>query len=99
MECVLIATALLFGVHIRAPDSFVTSHIVLNLSKGKETEGLLFGALFFCAFFLAPFCFNAGKKERSDAYVERAGPQAPKGVLGCNTLSPKRSVGLQNPKP
>ena len=64
-----------------------------------------FSAPFFLGrpFFLAPFCFSAGKrerkKERSDAYVERAGPQAPKGVLGCNTLSPKRRVGLQNPKP
>ena len=26
-------------------------------------------------------------------------PKALKGVLGCNTLSPKRSVGLQNPEP
>ena len=26
---------------------------------------------FWAPFFLAPFCFNAGKKERSDAYVER----------------------------
>ena len=57
------------------------------------TEGLFFGAFFFLApfFCLAPFCFSAGKKERKkrgDAYGERAGPQAPKGVLGCNTLKP-----------
>ena len=48
-----------------------------------------FSAPFFL--FLAPFCFSAGKKERKkrgDAYVERAGPQAPKGVPGCNTLKP-----------
>ena len=25
-------------------------------------------------------------------------PKALKGVLGCKTLSPKRSVGVQNPK-
>ena len=62
-------------------------------------DGLFFGAPFFLRpFFWVHFCFSAGKKERSNVYVERAGPQAPKGVLGCNTLSPKRSAGLQNPK-
>ena len=72
-------------------------------------EGLFFGFFFFFLFFLAPFCFSAGKKERSHAYVERAGPQAPKGlldcktlspkeILHCKTLSPKRSAGLQRRK-
>ena len=28
-----------------------------------------------------------------------AKPEALNGVLGCKTLSPKRSVGLQHPKP
>ena len=59
------------------------------LARGLfRMEGLFFGALF-----LAPFCFSPGKKERQkrgDAYVERAGPQAPKGVLGCNTLKPSK---------
>ena len=39
---------------------------------------------------LKPFCLSAGKKEKSDAYVERAGLQ---------DQAPKRSVGLQHPKP
>ena len=63
---------------------------IMNLAT--YLEGLFFGAFFFWRlFFLAPFCFSSGKKERKkrgDAYVERAGPQALKGVLGCNTLKP-----------
>ena len=48
-------------------------------------------------FFLALFCFSAGKKERSDAYVERAGPQALKGVLGCKTLKPQKEYCIATP--
>ena len=57
-------------------------------------EGLFFGALFFCAlfFFWRPSVLaqerKKERKKRGDAYGERAGPQAPKGVLGCNTLKP-----------
>ena len=51
------------------------------------------------AYFSAPFFFfwrpsvlaqerEKERKKRGDAYVERAGPQAPKGMLGCNTLKP-----------
>ena len=83
---------------VRLPEILTGAHINLALPQVQlvsrsrlrrqeySTEGLFFGALFF-----APFCFSAGKKERKkrgDAYVERAGPQAPKGVLGCNTLKP-----------
>ena len=60
-------------------------------------EGLFFGALFFF-FFGALFFFwrpsvlvqerKKERKKRGDAYGERAGPQAPKGVLDCNTLKP-----------
>ena len=48
-----------------------------------------FGALFF--FWRPSVLAQERKKERKkrgDAYVERAGPQAPKGVLGCNTQKP-----------
>ena len=72
---------------------------LLPLGFWFQREGQFFGALFFWRpFFFGALlcCFSAGKTERSDAYVKRAGPQ---GVLGCNTLSPKRSVGLQKPKP
>ena len=70
------------------------SDVFKETRTSLRTEGLFFGA-----FFLAHLCFRAGKKERSDAYLEKAGPQAPKGVLGCNSMSPKRGAGLQNPKP
>ena len=56
------------------------------------------GPVFRRPFFWVPFFFwrpsvlaKEGRKERKkrgDAYVERAGPHAPKGVLGCNTLKP-----------
>ena len=53
------------------------------------SEGLFFGALFFAPFFWGgrPSALGKERKKRGDAYVERAGPQAPKGVLGCNTLN------------
>ena len=53
----------------------------------------------FWSFILALFCFSAGKKERSDAYVERKqDPKPPNRSVGLQTLSPDRSVGLQHPK-
>ena len=77
----------------------LVSYRVVNrdplIVRGSERRAYFSAPFFFFLapffFFFAPFCFSAGKKERKkrgDAYGERAGPQAPKGVLGCNTLKP-----------
>ena len=68
---------------------------VLGGGKGEVKGGPIFRRPFF---FFAPFFFwrpsvlaqerKKERKKRGDAYGERAGPQAPKGVLGCNTLKP-----------
>ena len=46
--------------HLLTPQSCVNSRWRAN-----------FSALFFCAFLFGALCFSAGKKERSDAYVQR----------------------------
>ena len=72
-------------------------------------EGLFFGAPFFgLAFFLAPFCLSARKKETTLTLRERTAERRKERqkersdeyvVRESRILSPSRSVGSQNPKP
>ena len=72
--------------------------VLLLLGVQKSAQVSLVRRAYFSApfsFFWLPLFFfvlaqerNKERKKRGDAYVERAGPQAPKGVLCCNTLKP-----------